>query len=237
MTSLPRSGTTCACAALACAALAAGCAADDGVRVQLDAQTPAGLPAYSVEVQAQVSGPVDSLRYHWFAGAGENDPQHSSQPTTVFTFANGTTRERVSVDVWRGDRRVAHDEIEVRLDSARTLVVPAPTDLRIAVTQVPPYDPAGGTHTRADIRGRVEGAVPAGARVVVFARADVWYIQPHPNMQHPIAADGTFATWTHTGSSYAVLVVQPGFHALPRYDLLPGVGGPVLARLLVEGAR
>ena len=213
------------------------CAESDDVHVALDAHAPAGMPSYSLEIRAQVRGPLDSLRYQWFAGTGENDPQESTRPSTVFTFANGTTRDRVSVDVWRGSRRVGHDEIEVRVDSTRALVTAPPTDLRIAIRQLPPYDPVGGTHTRADIKGRVEGSVPAGARIVVYARADVWYIQPHPDMQHPIAADGSFGTWTHTGSSYAILVVQPGFHALPRYDLLPPLGGPVLARTLVEGAR
>ena len=217
---------------------ATACADRDAVRVTLDAQAPAGFPAYSLQIRAQVSGPLDSLRYRWFAGTGENDPQESTQPSTVFTFASGTTHDRVSVDVWRGDRRVAHDEIAVQLDSARTLASAGPPPkLQVVITQVPPYDSVGGPDTRADIRGKVEGEVPAGARVVVFARADVWYIQPHPDMQHPIAADGSFGTWTHTGSSYAVLVVQPGFFPLPRYDMLPPVGGPVVARLMVEGAR
>lgn len=218
-------------------ASALACAGRDAVRVTLDAHAPEGFPAYSLQIRAQVSGPLDSLRYQWFTGTGEADPQESTQPMTTFTFANGTTRDRVSVDVWRGDRRVAHDEIAVHLDSARNLAVAPPPRLRVTMTTVPPYDSVGGPQTRADIAGRVEGELPAGARVVIFARADVWYIQPHPDMQHPIAADGRFGTWTHTGSSYAILVVQPGFFPLPRYDLLPPVGGPVIARTMVEGAR
>jgi hypothetical protein len=40
-----------------------------------------------------------------------------------------------------------------------------------------------------------------------------------------------------TGSSYAALVVRPGFNALTRLDVLPQLGGYVLARTIVEGAR
>lgn len=216
---------------------ALACADPDGVRVRLEARTPPDFPVYSQQILAQVSGPLDGLRYHWYSGTGQAEPQESTQPVTVFTFANGTTRDRVSVDVWRGAERVAHDEIAVQLDTLRALPAAAVPAIRVAITRVPAFDSIGGDATRDTIRGRVEGPLPPGARVVVFARADLWYIQPHPDNQHAIAPDGSFGTWTHTGSSYAVLVVQPGFFPLPRYDLLPVVGGPVLARVLVDGAR
>lgn len=225
--------------ALALLLLLPALACDDGdrVRVRLAVRTPPDFPVYSQQVEAQVSGPVEGLRYRWYSGTGQAEPQESSLPSTVFTFANGTTRDRVSVDVWRGDVRVAHDEIAVQLDTLLALPATAAPALRVAITRVPPFDSVGGDATRDTLIGRVEGTLPTGARAVVFARADLWYIQPHPDSQHAIARDGTFGTWTHTGSSYAVLVVQPGFFPLPRYDVLPVVGGPVLARIIVEGAR
>lgn len=215
---------------------AVGCSDRDAVRVTLLASTPDGLPVRSLEVRAQVAGPVDGLRYRWYSGTGQLIPQETEEPVTTFTFADGTSQDRVSVDVWRQNARVAHAELAVRLDSAGT-EAEMPKDVRIAISQVPPFDSAGGPFTRDTIVGTVSGVRSPEYRVVLFARADVWYIQPHPNTMHPIAADGGWGTWTHTGSSYGVLVVRSGFNPLPRYDLLPPVGGDVVARLVVEGRR
>ena len=74
-------------------------------------------------------------------------------------------------------------------------------------------------------------------QVVIYARADAWYIQPHSHTFHPIGADGSWSSWTHTGSSYAALVVRPGFDAYTRLDVLPQVGSYVVARTIVEGVR
>ncbi len=109
--------------------------------------------------------------------------------------------------------------------------------MEVSITKVPPYD-VGGPETRADIAGRVTGERTPMLRVVVYARAgDVWYVQPTPYAQHPMAADGSWGTWTHTGTSYAALVVRPNFAPVPRYDVLPQVGGAVVARAIVEGSR
>ncbi len=216
---------------------ALGCADPNAVRVRLQAIAPADLEAHQVALRAQVAGPLAGLRYRWFAVAGQNDPQDSDRPETVFTFAEGATRDRVTLEVWRADRRVARDEIDVALDEARARRDTAPVaPLTLTITRVPPAD-SGGPDTRADIAGRVVGRVPTGFRVVLYARAgDVWYIQPSPYARHAIAGDGTWGSWTHTGSSYAAMVVQPGFVPLPRYDVLPQPGGSVVARTIVDGA-
>ena len=57
------------------------------------------------------------------------------------------------------------------------------------------------------------------------------------NAVHDIRPDKTWPSWTHTGASYAALVVRPEFDAFVRRDRLPQVGGYVLARTIVEGAR
>jgi hypothetical protein len=215
---------------------AVGCADPDAVRVRLQAYTPAGLDANQVALRAQVAGPLAGLRYKWFAVAGQSAPQEGDTPEAVFTFADGALRDRVTLEVWRADRRVARGELDVALDSARAGASASVPKLSLAITKVPPAD-AGGPDTRADIAGRVVGEVTPGLRMVLYARAsDVWYIQPAPNARHTIAADGTWGSWTHTGTSYAALVVRPGFVALPRYDVLPQVGGWVVARAVVDGA-
>jgi hypothetical protein len=65
----------------------------------------------------------------------------------------------------------------------------------------------------------------------------VWYIQPTPAARHRIGPDGGWESWTHTGSTYAALLVRAGFVPLPLYDVLPPLGDRVVARAIVEGAR
>lgn len=226
-----------ALATLLMASVAVSCADRDAVRVSLIASRPDGQPVRSLEVRAQVAGPVDGLRYRWYSGTGQLIPQETEEPATIFTFADGTSQDRVSVDVWRENARVAHAELPVRLDSMSGNEAQRRHDVQVAISLVPPFDSAGGPFTRDTIAGTVTAVRSPDYRVVVFARADVWYIQPHPNTLHPIDAQGAWGTWTHTGSSYGVLVVRSGFNPLPRYDLLPPVGGDVVARLVVEGRR
>jgi hypothetical protein len=215
---------------------AVGCSDPNAVRVRLQTHAPAGLLANQVAVRAQVAGPLAGLRYKWFAVAGQSAPQEGGTPETVFTFADGAMRDRVTLEVWRAGERVARGEIDVALDSALARAAAQMPKLELAITTVPPAA-SGGPDTRADIAGRVVGEVTPELRVVLYARAsDVWYIQPEPDARLSIAADGRWATWTHTGTSYAALVVRPGFAALPRYDVLPQVGGWVVARSVADGA-
>lgn len=214
------------------------CAGGDAVRVRLESYAPSGPEPRRVEIRAQVAGPLAGLRYKWFSVAGELDPQESERPVSAFTFAEGTTQDRVTVEVWRADRRVARHELDVRLDAERArMAALGGTPLEIEITAVPPYEP-GGPDTRADIAGRVTGTIAPGHYVVLYARAsEVWYIQPGPDARHPIGPDGRWESWTHTGTSYAALVVRPGFAPLPLYDVLPQLGPHVLARAVVEGRR
>ncbi|MDF1506201.1 hypothetical protein [Roseisolibacter sp. H3M3-2] len=218
------------------APLALAACGGDAVRVRLHARTPAELEVRRVEVQAQVAGPVDGLRYRWYSVAGETEPQESDRPETLFTFAEGSTRDRVTVEVWRARRRVARHELDVRMDEARMReAAAAAPQVDVVITRVPPFEP-GGPETRADVAGRVVGRVRPGDRVVVFARAgEVWYIQPLPDTRLAIGPDGRWSSWTHTGTSYAALVIRPGFEPLTRYDVLPAVGPQVVARTIVNG--
>ncbi|MDB4888365.1 MAG: hypothetical protein JWL61_220 [Gemmatimonadetes bacterium] len=102
---------------------------------------------------------------------------------------------------------------------------------------VPPYEPYGGAETCADIGGRLVGEDVTDYRVIIFARADLWYRQPMPDISIPVAADGTWKSWTHTGSSYAAFVVPRDVGLSTRLDVLPRVGGNIVAIAIVEGVK
>lgn len=214
-----------------------GCGAD-AVQVELLTERPPAGEVRRVDVHAQVRGPVDGLTYRWYSLAGECDPQETETPGTTFRFAEGSSRDRVTVEVWREEERVAVAEVDVEIDAAEAWLAAAPLPpVQVEITTVPRYQPEGGPDTRADIGGTVSGEVTPDLRVVIYARADMWYVQPLPQSFHMIRSDGSWSSWTHTGSSYAVLVVRPGFVAVPRVDVLPQPGGYVVARAIVDGVR
>lgn len=219
----------------------AGCGDRDAVRVQLHSGVPSGRDVFRLEIVAQVTGPQTGLHYKWFSVSGGCDPQDSDRPTTLFKFADGTTRDRVSVEVWRDNQRVARSELDVKLDEVRMRVTAAERlqqEVQIEITAIPPYEPEGGPNTRADIAGKVSGKLAPDYNVVLYARAsETWYVQPIAYAAHAIRPDNTWTSWTHTGSSYAALLVRPGFEPVPRLDMLPQVGGYVLARTIVDGKR
>jgi hypothetical protein len=216
----------------------AGCGSRDEVRVQLQAYTPSKPDGRRVEIRAQVAGRQAGLRYKWFSIAGECDPQESDWPATSFKFAQSATRDRISVEVWRDNKKVAQNQLDVKLDSERArLAMEGFPKVEIEITNVPPYEPEGGPNTHAEIAGRVSGEIGPELKVIIYARADAWYMQPSPYAMHAIRPDNTFTSWTHTGSSYAALIVRPGFDPFLRLDVLPQVGGYVLARTIVDGTR
>ena len=127
--------------------------------------------------------------------------------------------------------------LDVSTESAAPTAAANQSNLQITITDVPRYDPAGGPDTRADIAGRITGESGKGYSVIIYARADAWYIQPAPFALHQIQADGTWKSWTHTGSDYAALVVRNNYKPPTRLDVLPPVQGDVLARTIVEGKK
>jgi hypothetical protein len=219
----------------------AGCGNRNAVHVELHSRAPSNQGVPNLEITAQVSGPQSGLFYKWFSVAGGCSPQKSDGPTTVFKFADGTMRDRVSVEVWREGKLVGRTELAVALDEIQARLVPMdqPSEgTQVEITAIPPYEPKGGPETHADIAGKVSGKLSAGYSIVLYARAsDVWYIQPTAYAAHAIRPDNTWTSWTHTGSSYAALLVRPGFEPIPRLDVLPSVGGYVVARALVDGSK
>jgi hypothetical protein len=217
--------------------LGGACAEPREVQVQLEAHQPPQNDAHQLEVQAQVTGPQAGLRYKWFSVLGQLDPQESSTPKTSYTFASNASSDRVWLEVWRDNERIAQSGIDVKMDGRLVAVTQQAPAVRIEITGVPRYQPEGGPDTRADISGKVGGEVTPGLKVVIYARADAWYIQPLPFTSHEIHPDGSWKSWTHTGSSYAALVVKSDYKPLTRLDVLPQLGGDVIARTIVEGKR
>jgi hypothetical protein len=192
-----------------------------------------------LEVQAVVLGPQTGLHYKWFSVNGDFDPQDSYTPKAEFTFAPNSERDRIWVEVWRDMDKVAETHLDVSVDSRASPSKekekgPAPG---LSITRIPRYQAEGGPDTRDTIAGMVRGHTAGDYRVLVYARADAWYIQPTPFSLQPIQNDGTWQTWTHTGSNYAALVVRKEYKPMTRLDVLPEVDADVLARQIVEGRK
>jgi hypothetical protein len=129
---------------------------------------------------------------------------------------------------------------DVRLTRiTRTTATPSPqTEPIIKITHIPPYDPTGGESTRNEIAGEVSGVEAESFRVVIYTRTDRWYVQPFADAPLTgIQQNGEWQTEIHTGTSYAVLLVKPGFDPAISTSTLPHVGGAVVAITVVPGKR
>jgi hypothetical protein len=105
---------------------------------------------------------------------------------------------------------------------------------KVQITLTPPSD-AGGSERIEPIEGTVEGAC-ARCKIVLFARGDVWYVQPWTNAPFTeIQANQTWHNSTHLGMQYAALLVRSSFSPAARSASLPVVGGDVLAVDVVGG--
>jgi hypothetical protein len=179
---------------------------------------------------------MDDLQYKWFAVSGGCEPQESEKPKTIFKFSEGARQDRVTVEIWRHDKQVGRSEIDVKFDAEQERREQhRSSEVQIMIEVVPPAD-QGGPDTHADIAGKVSGKVSPGCMVAIYARAyGEWYIQPQAGFLHPVKPDNTWATWTHTGTRYAALLVRPDFEPLTRLDMLPATNDYVLALEIVDG--
>jgi hypothetical protein len=104
----------------------------------------------------------------------------------------------------------------------------------ISFSTIPPAS-EGGSERLDSIAGRVNGA-REGQRVVVFAKAGVWWVQPFENQPFtPIQADTTWHAVTHLGSHYAALLVDQGYQPPATLEALPEPGGKIIAIATSEG--
>jgi hypothetical protein len=104
----------------------------------------------------------------------------------------------------------------------------------IEFTQVPEAT-LGGAAKTVRIAGRANGN-KLGQRIVLFAHDGTWWVQPFASKPYTeIRPDHSWANITHRGMEYAALLVEPGY-APPRVsDVLPTLGGPVVAVATVAG--
>jgi hypothetical protein len=104
----------------------------------------------------------------------------------------------------------------------------------IEFTEVPVVG-QGGAASTGRISGRVAGA-KGGYRIVVYARAGTWWIQPFASKPFTaVQKDSTWSAMTHLGTEYAALVVEPGYAPPKVADVLPMKGGGVAAVATVPG--
>jgi hypothetical protein len=106
----------------------------------------------------------------------------------------------------------------------------------VSITIVPPWDP-GGPDRLARIGGVVSG-VACDCKIVVFARGDVWYVQPWVAAPDTtIGRDGKWENDTHLGTEYAALLVRSRYKAPSTTGILPAVSGDIVAITRVPGKR
>jgi hypothetical protein len=215
-----------------------GCGQRAAVQVKLQALPLPQESAIYQQIEAQIAGPTDDLQYKWFAVSGACEPQESDRPKTIFKFSEGVRIDRVSVEIWRNNERVAQSEIKVKFNDelARSQQI-NPPEPRIEITRIPPSE-IGGPETHSTIGGKISsnGYGLPGCVVAIYVRAfGYWFIQPEAGALHKIKPDNTWGTWTHTGTKYAALLVRQDYEPLARLDMLPQTNESVLALDIVEG--
>ncbi|MGA2596051.1 MAG: hypothetical protein ABSH09_03465 [Bryobacteraceae bacterium] len=104
----------------------------------------------------------------------------------------------------------------------------------IEFTKLPPAG-EGSPFKLDTIEGRVSGA-QAGQRIVVFARAGLWWVQPLADRPFTEIHGSSWRGTTHPGNAYAALLVEPGYKPPPTTKTLPEAGGNVLAVAVAESA-
>lgn len=106
----------------------------------------------------------------------------------------------------------------------------------IEFSVVPPAS-EGGPDRRETIAGRVTGA-RSGQRIVLFAKAGIWWVQP--TRDEPFTTIQPDSTWTstiHLGTEYAALLVEPNYSPPQTVEDLPPEGGDVVAVKTVAGEK
>jgi len=100
---------------------------------------------------------------------------------------------------------------------------------QIELVSLPPFSSTGGSETEGQITGTVSGTDPSSCNVVVYAKTNMWWVQPVTESVIPIDPDGKWRASIHLGQQYAALLVNAGYRPLSPLQEIPSVGGPVLA--------
>ncbi|MGC1421125.1 MAG: glycoside hydrolase family 16 protein [Terracidiphilus sp.] len=104
----------------------------------------------------------------------------------------------------------------------------------IEVTKIP-VSSIGGPDQMDEIAGRAPNALPS-QQIVLYAHSGAWWIQPFANQPYTrIQPDSTWKNFTHMGTEYAVLLVDPGYNPALKITALPSEGNGVVAIAVVNG--
>ena len=92
--------------------------------------------------------------------------------------------------------------------------------------------PAAGAGS--DSHGTIEGAASGVNRdevyVVIYARTNVWYVQPLIASPYAVLdSNNRFSTWTHLGYEYGALLVKRSYQPPNTFSDFPSAGGDILA--------
>lgn len=106
----------------------------------------------------------------------------------------------------------------------------------IEFTRIPQADPAGSARNDI-IEGRVAGA-SKGQKIVLYAKAGKWWVQPLTD--HPLTDVRRDLGWTNAtrlGTHYAALLVREGYRPQTALESLPEADDKILAVAVVPGAE
>lgn len=124
-----------------------------------------------------------------------------------------------------------------------SLAVPSPGQdnkaAKIVITSVPAYDEKGGPDRTEIIKGTASESADCkeGCRVVVFARTNVWWVQPLADSPYTTIDRNKWETETHLGTEYAALLVRAAYKPAATTNRLPTVGGDILAMDVRAGRK
>ena len=135
--------------------------------------------------------------------------------------------------------RIHHALISISIGAVLAVPAVAQQDSSRVIVNMTKVPAAGaGPDSRGDIAGTIRGLhSPQKYKVVLYARADWWYVQPLVDSPYTdIGADGRWSNWTHLGHRYSALVVRPGFKPAAKVQALPELGADVIGKVEMPAA-
>jgi hypothetical protein len=207
-----------------------------------------------IDAQVEANGCADTLVFRWLSTTLRLAQAPRAGTTARYTAVTGG-QDEIVLEVLDRERLVARatrriwvvpraPEAQLAAAASTSTMPPAassssvrtPEEATIRITQIPPYDPAGGDPSRADVAGEVTGGGP-GQRVVLYACTDICYVQPLITTPFTDVVGGRWRNWTHTGRVYVALLVTSGFQPPARIATPQTELAGVVARHVVDGAR
>ena len=110
--------------------------------------------------------------------------------------------------------------------------------VHIEVTDLPPYDPVGGTTSHGHIAGTASGASSPKFSIVIYSFTNEWYVQPSTaDPETTIGSDGRWSADIKTGTKYTVLLVPRNYQPPSPIPTNPTRLNGVVTSIEFEGKR